>query len=176
MEESTEENTTPEVRKGRRTDAEIKAEGNAEILAGMKTMQDTIARLEEEREADRTAVIIQKPGIPKLQKTRVRMTNDTVRGVAHATGGASHNDFEDGTPWTPSCPDWVTETYMNRGKDTEESLLAEYLYKQAFLNDNKIYNFDMLEEAMLVYKDKGKLAPIIEQGTPASELAKVAVV
>ena len=34
---------------------------------------------------------------PELRRNRSRATNEEVRGIARATGGASHEDFEDGS-------------------------------------------------------------------------------
>lgn len=185
MEETTE---AVEKKKGRRTDAEIKAEGKAEMAGELDALKKQMADLAKATNAKvATVTAAQANKIPALRRNKVVINNDVVRGLAHATGGASHPDNEDGSPWTPGCPDWVYESFggtdMEIDEDgngqtvaaTEEGELAEYLFKQAYLDNQKIVDIDMLVEVMANY-NAGK--PTVTQAPEfdAKELAAVAVV
>ena len=89
---------------------------------------------------------------PELRRNRSRATNEEVRGIARATGGASHEDFEDGTPWTPSHPDWVRESYP-----VEKHELVLTLYKQAWLDGHPIQNLDQLQELVYAYEENNEI-------------------
>lgn len=125
-------------------------------------MEKVLARLEDVEEelkttkmkaANLTSEVRTKSGKMELKRNRKTMTNEEVRGLANATGGAAHPDHEDGTPWTPAHPDWVIESYMSGGQPTEKSELAIHLYKQSYLDGRRFTNYEMLNEAMIAYEE-----------------------
>jgi len=89
---------------------------------------------------------------PELKRGRSRSTNEEVRGIARATGGASHEDFEDGTPWTPAHPEWVLESYPE-----EEHEVVLTLYKQAWLDGHPIQNLDQLQEIVYAFRENQEI-------------------
>jgi len=89
---------------------------------------------------------------PELRRNRSRATNEEVRGIARATGGASHEDFEDGTPWTPAHPEWVLESYP-----VEKHELVLTLYRQAWLDGHPIQNLDQLQELIYAYEENHEI-------------------
>jgi hypothetical protein len=144
---------------GRPSNEEIKARARQEAEAEMSgALAEIKAELEELKSRDKQknaqmanlTVAVQSQG-RQLKKTQRRITDQMVRGVAHATGGASHEDLEDGTPWTPHPPDWVTESFLVNGEPTEESEDAVYVWKQAWLDDRPITDIDELKLALEAY-------------------------
>lgn len=193
--------TREEKRVGRRTDAEIKAEGKAEAEAEIehrmeafeKRMEKKMAAQQQNHDAHLatvTAAAKTQGAIPTLKQTNINTGNDIVRGVAHATGGASHEEVEDENgnmvPWTPECPDWVYSNYGGLGGPeymgteeygrplTQDGHLAEYLYKQAYLNDIRMTQ-EMLPEAMEGFKDRGDVPRLTAPQADNASLAAAAV-
>ena len=89
---------------------------------------------------------------PELRRKRSRATNEEVRGIARATGGASHDDLEDGTPWTPAHPDWVLESYPE-----EEHDVILTLYKQSWLDGHPVQNLDQLQEIIYAFRENQEI-------------------
>lgn len=202
MSEHDQPQETPRI--GRRTDAEIKAEAREEMQGEVdarmeefeKRMEAKFAQQAQQHSADIAnveAVARTAGAIPPLKRTKINTSNDIIRGVAHATGGASHEDVvneETGEvePWTPNCPDWVFANYGGTGGSeyiddpemfgkplTEDGRIAEYLFKQAFLNDIKMTQ-EMLTEAMEAFKERGEVPRLTApEETDAAELAATAV-
>lgn len=167
--------THDEVRADERAkvEAELAAKADAdkealkeEMRAEMQQQMATLRQAQAAHMTNVEAAVKTQGAIPALKRTKINVTNDTIRGLAHATGGASHESLPDGTPWTPACPDWVFANYGGTGSDindpktygkplTDDGRLAEYLFKQAFLNDIKMTQ-EMLPEAMEAFKERGK--------------------
>ena len=89
---------------------------------------------------------------PELKRSRSRATNEEVRGMARSTGGASHDDLEDGTPWTPAYPDWVLESFPE-----EEHSTVVRLYKQSWLDGHPIQNLDQLQEIKYSFEENQEI-------------------
>jgi len=105
---------------------------------------------------------------PELRRNRSRATNEEVRGVSRATGGASHEDLEDGTPWTPAHPEWVLESYP-----VEEHHTILTLYKQAWLDGHPIQNLDQLQEVVYAFKGNRPVNYVEEDAFLHSALLEV---
>ena len=190
-------------KKGPPTHDEVRADERARVETEMQEQVDRrfaevdqkMAAMEQNHNAGManvTAVAKAGNAIPSLKRTKINVSNDIVRGLAHATGGVSHSDVIDPTtgefvPWTPGCPDWVYANYggtgggeAHLGKETygrpltEDGRIAEFLFKQAFLNDIKM-NQDMLPDAMEAYKERGEVPRLVAPETEnAQELAAAA--